>query len=107
VDDEPDVIAGMRQMLERHNYRVYTATNGEEALEMIERREQKIDAMVTDMMMPAMDGVALIRAMRGTMPELKIIASSGLGTDMAGHDRTQELKSLGVAVLSSKALWHG
>jgi two-component system, cell cycle sensor histidine kinase and response regulator CckA len=102
VDDEPDIISGMRQMLERHNYRVYTATNGEVAMEMIERGEQKIDVLVTDMMMPAMDGVALIRAIRGTMPELKIIAASGLGTDMAGNDRTQELKSLGVAVFLQK-----
>jgi CheY-like chemotaxis protein len=48
-------------------------------------------------MMSAMDGVALIRALRAVMPELKIIASSGLGTDMGGSVRAQELKSLGVA----------
>jgi PAS domain S-box-containing protein len=102
VDDEPDIISGLRQMLERHNYRVYTATNGEKAMDMIARHEQRIDVLVTDMMMPAMDGVALIRAVRGVMPELKIIASSGLGTDMAGNDRTQELKSLGVAAYLPK-----
>jgi PAS domain S-box-containing protein len=102
VDDEPDIISGMRQMLERHNYRVYTATNGEIAMELIERGEQKFDVLVTDMMMPAMDGVALIRGVRSVMPELKIIAASGLGTDMAGNDRTQELKSLGVAVFLQK-----
>jgi len=97
VDDEPDVVEGLRQLLEKHNYRVYTAANGEEALDLIGRREQKIDAMVTDIMMPAMDGMALIRAVRSVMPELKVIASTGLGTDMGGTTRTQELKSLGVA----------
>jgi PAS domain S-box-containing protein len=102
VDDEPDIISGMRQMLERHHYRVYTANNGEKAMEMIQRGEQKIDVMITDMMMPAMDGVALIRGIRGILPNLKIIASSGLGTDMGGNSRAQELKSLGVAAFLPK-----
>jgi CheY-like chemotaxis protein len=97
VDDEPDVIAGMRQLLEQHNYQVCVASNGEEALEMAGRSGQRIEAMITDIMMPAMDGVALIRAMRALMPEVKIIASSGLGTDLGGSFRAQELKSLGVA----------
>jgi CheY-like chemotaxis protein len=47
-------------------------------------------------MMPALDGMALIRGARETMPDLKIIASSGLGTDMGGSFRAQELRSLGV-----------
>jgi PAS domain S-box-containing protein len=102
VDDEPDIISGMCQMLKRHNYRVFTAINGEKAMDIISRGEQRIDVLVTDMMMPAMDGVALIRAVRGLMPELKIIASSGLGTDMGGNDRAQELKSLGVAAFLPK-----
>jgi CheY-like chemotaxis protein len=46
--------------------------------------------------MPAMDGVTLIRAVRAAAPELKIIASSGLGTEMGGSFRAQELKTLGV-----------
>jgi PAS domain S-box-containing protein len=102
VDDEPAIISGMTQMLQRHNYRVCTAINGEKAMDLIERREQRIDVLVTDMMMPAMDGVALIRAVRAVMPELKIIASSGLGTDMGGNSRVQELKSLGVASFLAK-----
>jgi ActR/RegA family two-component response regulator len=46
--------------------------------------------------------MALIRAVRSVMPELKIIASTGLGTDMGGATRTQELKSLGVAYFLPK-----
>jgi PAS domain S-box-containing protein len=97
VDDEQDVIAGMRQLLEQHNYRVIAAADGQEALAVIERRKERIDALVTDIMMPAMDGMTLIRAMRAVLPDLKIIASSGLGTDTDGHFHEQELKSLGVA----------
>jgi PAS domain S-box-containing protein len=96
VDDEPDVIAGLGQLLQRHNYRVCSAVNGEEALDMLGRREHHIDLLLTDIMMPAMDGVTLIRAVRTAAPELKIIASSGLGTEMGGSFRAQELKSLDV-----------
>jgi len=102
VDDEPDVVEGLRQLLEQHNYCVFTAANGEEALDLVGRREHRIDAMVTDIMMPAMDGMALIRAVRSVMPELKIIASTGLGTDMGGATRTQELKCLGVSCFLPK-----
>jgi two-component system, cell cycle sensor histidine kinase and response regulator CckA len=102
VDDEPDVIAGMRQLLEQHNYRVYSAANGEEALNLVGNSEHRFDALITDIVMPAMDGMALIRAVRAAMPELKIIASSGLGPDMGGSLRAKELKSLGVAYFLPK-----
>lgn len=97
VDDEPHIIAGMRQLLEQYNYRVFSAANGQEALDIVGRRETKIHALITDIMMPAMDGVALIRAVRSVLPELKIIASSGLGADLSGSFPVQELKSLGVS----------
>jgi PAS domain S-box-containing protein len=102
VDDEPEVIASMRELLEQHNYQVCTAANGEEALDVFGRQEHPIDAMITDIMMPGMDGVALIRALRAVVPELKIIASSGLGPDMGGSLRAQELKSLGVGCFLPK-----
>jgi len=65
-------------------------------------RKHKIDALVTDIMMPAMDGVALIRGLRAAMPGLKIIASSGLGTDNGGRLRSEELNSLGVTSFLAK-----
>ncbi len=102
VDDEPVIIAGTRQLLEQHNYRVFTAANGQEALDMIGRPEHGIDALVTDIVMPEMDGVALIRAARVVAPGLKIIASSGLGSDLGGNSRAQELKTLGVACFLPK-----
>ena len=102
VDDEPDVIAGMRQLLEQHNYRVCVASNGEEALKMAEGNGRRFNALITDIMMPTMDGVALIRAVRGLMPDLKIIATSGMRTDMEGSCHAQELQSLGVATFLPK-----
>jgi PAS domain S-box-containing protein len=102
VDDEPDVVSGMRVLLEKHNYKVLTASNGEEAMALARSRRHKIDALVTDIMMPAMDGMALIRGLRAAMPGLKIIASSGLGTDNGGRLRSEELNSLGVTSFLAK-----
>jgi PAS domain S-box-containing protein len=102
VDDEPEVIASMRQLLEQHNYHVYSAGNGEEALDLLGHREHRFDVLVTDIVMPAMDGMALIHAIRAAMPGLKIIASSGLSPDTGGSLRAQELKSLGVSFFLPK-----
>ncbi len=102
VDDEPELAAGIGELLEQHNYRVFTVPNGEAALEFFARGGHKIDAMITDIMMPGMDGVALIRTLRPLVPDLKIIASSGLGTDMGGSFRAQELKALGVTTFLPK-----
>jgi PAS domain S-box-containing protein len=102
VDDEPDVLAGMCSLLQRHHYRVLSAANGQEALEIASNQVDPIDALVTDMMMPAMDGISLIRDLLLRMPDIKIIASSGLGTDMGDSLRAQELKSLGVSCFLAK-----
>jgi CheY-like chemotaxis protein len=67
-----------------------------EALAMVQRHGQAINVVVTDVMMPEMDGVEMIRVLRKIHPRLKIIASSGLGTDRGGSLRSEELKALNV-----------
>ena len=74
---------------------------------MAEGNGQRIEAMITDIMMPAMDGVALIRAVRALKPELKIIASSGLGTDLGGIFRRTGTEVSGRGLLSPQTLRHG
>jgi two-component system, cell cycle sensor histidine kinase and response regulator CckA len=96
VDDEPDIVTGMRTMLEQQNYRVLVAKNGLEAIAVFQRHGKAIDAIVTDIMMPEMDGVELIRELRKKHPRLQVIASSGLGTEKGGSTRAQELDALGV-----------
>jgi hypothetical protein len=96
VDDEPEVVLGMREMLEKQNYRILAVKNGLEALAAVYRHGSAIDALVTDVMMPGMDGVGLIRELRKTHPRLKIIASSSLETEQGGSLRTEELEALNV-----------
>jgi len=102
VDDEPEIISGMTTAMEQQNYRVLVAKNGFEALAVIHRHGKAIDLVVTDVMMPEMDGVELIRELRRVHPRLKIIASSGLATEKDGSHRTRELEALSVKTFLAK-----
>lgn len=78
VDDEVAIREMCKLILESLDYRVITAENGAEALSLLERHKNEISAAIVDMMMPVMDGPSVIRAIRWSAPNLKIIASSGL-----------------------------
>ena len=77
VDDEAAARDTTRQMLERHGYRVWVASSGEEALALYDRDPARIQLVVTDLMMPGMDGAALLRHLRRSAPKLKAIAMTG------------------------------
>jgi len=81
VDDEENVRDVVRKVLERYGYRVVTAENGVEAVALYSRRGEEIDAVLTDMSMPVMDGYSTIMALRSLDPEVKVIGSSGQGSN--------------------------
>ncbi|HTK82983.1 MAG TPA: PAS domain S-box protein [Bacteroidota bacterium] len=81
VDDEPAIREVNKVMLEEHGYRVMTASDGPEALALGAQHKGKIDIVITDMMMPFMDGPATIRALRKLDPNLKFLVISGLVGD--------------------------
>ena len=70
------VRAVAERALTRHGYTVITADNGEEALEVLARGEE-IDLLISDVVMPAMDGPTMVREARKTRPDLKILFMSG------------------------------
>ena len=76
VDDDEAMRDLLRRMLERADFMVVTAIHGRDALERF--RSQQIDAVVTDMVMPEMDGIEVIRAFLAERPGLPIIAVSGV-----------------------------
>jgi two-component system, cell cycle sensor histidine kinase and response regulator CckA len=78
------------------------ASNGREALAVFVRKNHAIDLVLTDIMMPVMDGKALIQVLKGIDPMLTIIASSGLGRELEGSLRAAELEDLGVKTFLSK-----
>jgi two-component system, cell cycle sensor histidine kinase and response regulator CckA len=96
VDDETGILQVTRTMLERHGYRVLTAGDGAMALGELSRHLDEVRLVVTDIMMPVMDGVQLIHVLRRMNPELRIIASSGLLGMPGVKDRTEEVLAQGV-----------
>ncbi len=83
VDDEAAILAGVRHCLEGRGYRVLTAKDGQEALEVFAARPREVELVVTDVMMPVLDGLKLARALRRLDPRVRVIACSGL--DPAGR----------------------
>jgi CheY-like chemotaxis protein len=78
VDDEPPIRDITRQTLEGFGYRVLTAADGAEAVALYAQQPQAIAVVITDMMMPVMDGAATIQVLARINPAVKIIAASGL-----------------------------
>ena len=80
VDDEESIREITRGTLETFGYSVITASDGTEALALYADRKNEIAVVLTDMVMPFMDGPATIRALQRMNPQIRIIAASGLGT---------------------------
>jgi PAS domain S-box-containing protein len=78
VDDEASVLSVTRQTLETFGYRVMVAADGAEAISLYALHREEVAVVLTDMMMPVMDGPALIAALRRINPRVRLIAASGL-----------------------------
>ncbi len=81
VDDEEPIRELAQKVLERFGYRALLAADGAEALSLYQPRRNEIDVVITDMVMPVMDGPATIAALKAVNPEIKIVGSSGLALD--------------------------
>lgn len=81
VEDEEAVRRGGKRMLETRGYTVHEAGSGTEALEIMEELDGKVDIVVSDVVMPEMDGPSLLRELRKTYPDLKFIFVSGYAED--------------------------
>ena len=98
VDDEATVLKVMQRSLEKSGYRVLTAEDGEQGLEVFSQHAGEIRLVITDMAMPGIDGPGMISALRKFDNEVKIICTSGLNTPSS----IEALSSLGVEAVLSK-----
>ena len=80
VDDEAAMLEITRETLGLFNYQVWTAKNGAEAITVYNQHHGEIKVVITDMMMPIMDGTATIQALQQIDPEVRIICISGLSS---------------------------
>lgn len=80
VDDEMAIREITKASLEAYNYQAITASNGIEAVAIYAEHQARISVVLTDMMMPSMDGPTTIRTLQKINPDVKIIAVSGLAS---------------------------
>jgi CheY-like chemotaxis protein len=85
IDDEASVRTVTGQTLQAFGYRVLTARDGAEALAIYAERKKDIAVVLTDMTMPVMDGLNLIRVLTRIDPAVKIVVASGLAANMGGN----------------------
>jgi DNA-binding response OmpR family regulator len=78
VDDEVEVGQAIRRVLERAGFSVLVTTGARKGMEMLE--QEATDVLITDVIMPKMHGLELIKAVRQRFPRMRIIAISGGGS---------------------------
>jgi len=83
VDDDTTVREITTQMLEEAGYRVFTATNGEQALHQLQDRAAEIQLIISNVVMPKMGGQELANAVQRDYPGLKVLFTSGYSTGTA------------------------
>jgi two-component system cell cycle sensor histidine kinase/response regulator CckA len=81
VEDEEGLRSLNARGLRSRGYSVIEASNGVQAMEALEQKNGAVDLVVSDVVMPEMDGPTLLKAMRGRNPDLKIIFVSGYAED--------------------------
>ncbi len=78
IDDESNVREITTAILEAYGYHVLVAENGHAGLDLYRQHRNEVSAVITDMMMPAMQGAEVIRELRLLDPDVRIVAMSGV-----------------------------
>ncbi len=96
VEDEEAVRSFAARALKMRGYTVMEAATGEAALEIVRHYPDVIDLLITDVVMPNMDGPTLVRAVTRLQPGIRIIYMSGYAADVfrKGGERTEEVHFL-------------
>jgi len=90
VEDEDAVRTFGARALRSKGYDVLEANNGENALEVLNKTDKTIDLVISDVVMPGIDGPSLIRMLREKKPELKVIFISGYAEDTYRDELDEE-----------------
>jgi PAS domain S-box-containing protein len=86
VEDEESVRQLVRETLESKGYKVLEADNGEAALRIVSNYSDKIDMLITDVVMPGMSGRELSARLCASRPQTKVLYLSGYTEDAIGHE---------------------
>jgi PAS domain S-box-containing protein len=86
VDDEEEVLNFIRDILETHGYKVLPVKNPLVAIDIFKKLGSEIHLVISDIVMPLMDGKELIKNLRAIKPDIKIIAVSGFSDEAVNKD---------------------
>lgn len=98
VDDEDSIRDITKKSLESYNYKAITASDGIEAIALYAEHRNEISVVLTDIIMPMMDGLTTIRTLQKINPQVKIIAVSGL----ISNDKVNTITEVGIKAFLSK-----
>jgi len=82
VEDEIAVLRVTARMLRLLGYHVLEAAHGVHALEIVRAEQRTIDLLLTDVIMPEMDGVALAQHLQSLRPDIRVLFMSGYSADL-------------------------
>lgn len=88
VDDEEIILTSIGWVLEKDNFKVTTATNGQEAINNLQARQY--DLVITDLMMPGIDGITVLKQAKDLYPDIGVIILTGYG-DVSSAVKTLKL----------------
>ncbi|MBF0161910.1 MAG: response regulator [Magnetococcales bacterium] len=93
IDDDPASCFLVKSLLEKVGYRVFVAGGGDEGLRLFAKHP--IDVVITDILMPGTDGLAVIRELLTRAPDVKIIALSGGGMILTAEISVHVARKMG------------
>lgn len=94
IDDDLTVRELVTLVAEREGLEVRSADDGELGARML--RDERFDLIITDIMMPGMDGFAIVQLAQRIQPDARVIVASGLGEKVPAHLTETALRQLGV-----------
>jgi two-component system, cell cycle sensor histidine kinase and response regulator CckA len=95
VDDDDGVRGLTSRVLEKHGFIALEARGGAEALEIYSQQEGKVAILVSDIVMPGMQGPELAQRLRSQTPELRVLLMSGYSESLDSLQRRPSLRSTG------------
>lgn len=90
AEDDTSMLGFLKLALEKAGHSVKDATNGVKALEILKANENTFDLLLTDIVMPGMDGIELSQNATKIQPELKVMFITGFSAVAVGHEDIKE-----------------
>src|SRR5512142_884471 len=78
VDDEPNNLTSLEKIFKNEGWRVFCAANAREGLDQL--RKYRVDVVLTDLMMPGISGIELLRAVKEISPDTEVVLMTAFGT---------------------------